>query len=417
MIDYLNLKRINAPYHLEITRAITRVADSGWYVLGKEVADFESEYAAYIGTKHCVGCGNGLDALTLIFRAYKEMDVLKEGDEVIVPANTYIASILSITENNLVPVLVEPRLDNLQMDDRLVEAAITPRTRAILLVHLYGRNSLTSGIQSLCDRHHLKLIEDNAQAHGCGYSQFTIDDSRLAGNSTNNDSSSEEQAAQNSQPSGHACQLRLTGSLGDAAAHSFYPTKNLGAMGDGGAVTTNDEALATTIRAMANYGSAEKYRFTYRGVNSRLDELQAAVLRVKLKHLDRDNLRRKAIAGYYYEHIDNPLIALPGKQEWERASALTPDGLCRNEACVYHIFPILSPKRDALQDYLQQNGVGTMVHYPIPPHQQLCYKTWNNLSLPITEEIHHTELSIPCNPTMTDNEVKEVVDLLNAFSI
>jgi dTDP-4-amino-4,6-dideoxygalactose transaminase len=379
-IPYLSLQAVTAMHGDEIQDAVACVVASGWYLQGEANARFEREYADYIGTKHCVGCANGLDALTLIFRAYKEMGVLHDGDEVIVPANTYIASMLSITENGLTPVLVEPREDTLQLDETLIEEAVTPRTRAILLVHLYGRNAYTPGIQRLCERHGLKLVEDNAQAQGCGN-----------------------------------CELPRTGALGDAAAHSFYPGKNLGALGDAGAVTTNDKVLADTVRALGNYGSSKKYVFPYLGRNSRLDEIQAAVLSVKLKFLDEDNARRKAIANYYYKNIDNPLIVLPGKAEWETAAPADALGSYRNEDCVYHIFPVLCERRDDLQRYLAEQGVGTMIHYPIPPHKQACYREWNNLSFPITERIHRCELSIPCNQTMTDSEVEAVCDAVNRF--
>lgn len=365
-MEYLNLGKITAMHHDEIMAAVAGVIDSGWYLQGAATAQFEHDYAAYIDTRHCVGCANGLDALTLIFRAYKEMGVLHEGDEVIVPANTYIASILSITENRLVPVLVEPRKDTLELDDALIEQAITPRTRAILLVHLYGRCAMTPLIADLCQRHRLRLIEDNAQAHGCCYGD------------------------------------RRTGSLGDAAAHSFYPGKNLGALGDGGAVTTDDDELADVVRALGNYGSSSKYVFRYQGRNSRLDEIQAAVLSVKLRYLDRDNQRRKAIAQHYYQAISHPEIQLSQVEGQDN---------------VFHIFPIFCSQRDSLQTYLRQQGIGTMIHYPIPPHQQACYKAWNHLSLPVTEAIHLTELSIPCNPTMSDEEVQTVSEALNHFAI
>ena len=366
MIPYLPLQRVTALHADEIHEAVARVIDSGWYLRGEATARFEEEYARYIGTKHCVGVANGLDALTLILRAYIYNGVLKEGDEVIVPANTYIATILSITENRLVPVLVEPSIDTLQMDDALIEQAITPRTRAVMLVHLYGRCSFTPLIADICQRHHLLLLEDNAQAHG------SVCDAVLP--------------------------HRRTGSLGDAAAHSFYPGKNLGALGDAGAVTTDDDVLAATIRSIANYGSSRKYVFDYIGRNSRIDELQAAVLSVKLKYLDEDNARRREIADRYLRSIHNPAVILP-----------TPS------SSVYHIFPVLSSRRDELQDYLSQNGVQTMIHYPIPPHRQQCYREWQHLSLPVTERIHSEELSLPCHPAMTNEEADRVVSLLNAF--
>ena len=371
MIKYLPLGEINARYDAEIREALSRVLDSGWYLKGEATRRFEQHYAEYIGSKHCIGCGNGLDALTLILRAYIEMGVMQEGDEVIVPANTYIASILAITENRLVPVLVEPSLNTLQIDDTLIEAAITPRTKAIMIVHLYGICAYTPRIADICRRHNLKLIEDNAQAHGCRFVESVAISSQHA----------------------------KTGSIGDAAGHSFYPTKNLGALGDAGAITTNDDDLAKTIETLGNYGSAKKYVFDYQGRNSRIDELQAALLDVKLKYLDAENNRRKEIASQYLNKVKNPLIRLP-KTERD---------------CVWHIFPILCERRDELQQYLTDNGVETQIHYPIPPHKQKCYKEWNTLSFPITEQIHAQELSIPCHQALTDEEFNRIIDLLNAF--
>ena len=348
----------------EINKAISDVVASGWYLNGTAVQRFEEHYRTYIGTQHCVSCGNGLDALHLILRAYKELGQLHGGDEIIVPANTYIATILAITENNLTPVLVEPDITTLEIDDNRIEAAITPRTRAIMLVHLYGRCAYTERIGNICKHHGIKLIEDNAQAHGCTYNG------------------------------------KLTGSLGDAAAHSFYPGKNLGALGDAGAVTTNDLKLAEAVRTLGNYGSSRKYVFDYQGKNSRMDEIQAAVLDVKLKYLDEDNARRKENAHYFEQHIKNDRITIP--------AALNRDN-------VYHIFPILCTERDRLQEYLKENGVQTMIHYPIPPHKQKAYKEWNALSFPITERIHREELSIPCNQTMSLNDAEQIVTLLNNF--
>ena len=348
----------------EINKAISDVVASGWYLNGTAVQRFEEHYRTYIGTQHCISCGNGLDALHLILRAYKELEQLHDGDEIIVPANTYIATILAITENNLTPVLVEPDITTLEIDDNRIEAAITPRTRAIMLVHLYGRCAYTERIGNICKQHRIKLIEDNAQAHGCTYNG------------------------------------KLTGSLGDAAAHSFYPGKNLGALGDAGAVTTNDLELAKAVRTLGNYGSSRKYVFDYQGKNSRMDEIQAAVLDVKLKYLDEDNARRKENAHYFEQHIKNDRITIP--------AALNRDN-------VYHIFPILCTERDRLQEYLKENGVQTMIHYPIPPHKQKAYKEWNALSFPITERIHREELSIPCNQTMSLDDAKLIVTLLNNF--
>lgn len=348
----------------EINKAISDVVASGWYLNGTAVQRFEEHYRTYIGTQHCISCGNGLDALHLILRAYKELEQLHDGDEIIVPANTYIATILAITENNLTPILVEPDITTLEIDDNRIEAAITPRTHAIMLVHLYGRCAYTERIGNICKHHGIKLIEDNAQAHGC------------------------------------TCNGKLTGNLSDVAAHSFYPGKNLGALGDAGAVTTNDLELAKAVRTLGNYGSSRKYVFDYQGKNSRMDEIQAAVLDVKLKYLDEDNARRKEIAHYFEQHIKNDRITIP--------AALNRDN-------VYHIFPILCTERDRLQEYLKENGVQTMIHYPIPPHKQKAYKEWNALSFPITERIHREELSIPCNQTMSLGDTKQIVTLLNNF--
>ena len=387
MVDYLNLRKITERHIDEIREAVNRIIDSGWYLKGEATHRFEEDYAQYMEAVsevaldnddrmvadghrgrhcHCVGCGNGLDALTLIFRAYKEMGRLKDGDEVVVPANTYIASILSITENGLKPILVEPDINTLEIDDKLIEQAITPRTKALLLVHLYGRCAMTERIATICRERKLLLVEDNAQAHGCTYGG------------------------------------RHTGSLGDVAAHSFYPGKNLGALGDAGAITTYDKDLADLCRALGNYGSSRKYVFPYKGKNSRIDEIQAAVLDVKLKYLDEENQRRKEIAKMYFENIKNPLIRLPMK-----------NGDADN---VFHIFPLLCKTRDRLQEYLMCKDIGTVIHYPLPPHKQECYKEWNNLSLPVTERIHREELSIPCNPYMTNEDVETVVLALNEYA-
>jgi len=391
MIKYLPLHDINARYDAEIRQAVADVLDSGWYLKGEATHHFEQHYAEYIGTRHCIGVANGLDALTLILRAYIEMGVMQEGDEVIVPANTYIASILAITDNRLVPVLVEPSLDTLQIDDTLIEQAITPRTRAVMIVHLYGRCAYTDRIGDICHRHGLKLIEDNAQAHGCWC------DAVLP----------HRFAALESQ---HV----RTGALGDAAGHSFYPGKNLGALGDAGAVTTDDDELADVIRALGNYGSHHKYVHNYLGRNSRMDELQAAILDVKLRHLDVDNQRRKEIAARYERNIVNEQVKCRFTTR-ETAYCSSRNGVSLHRDCVYHIFPVFSPRRDELQNYLADNGVETQIHYPIPPHKQKCYPKWNTLSLPITEQIHAQELSIPCHQAMTDDEVTCIIDLLNAF--
>lgn len=365
MIGYLDLQRITALHLDELQQAVGRVVSGGWYLQGKETRAFEHEFARYIGTDLCVGCGNGLDALWLILRASKELGRLHDGDEIIVPANTYIATILAITDNGLKPVLVEPRLDTFQIDPERIEAAITRRTRAVMLVHLYGQCAYTHEIGSICARHGLMLFEDNAQAHGCLF------------------------------------EGRRTGSLGHAAAHSFYPGKNLGAMGDGGAVTTDDMVLADAIHAIANYGSRRKYVFDYQGRNSRLDEVQAAVLRVKLRYLDSENARRREIARRYVAEIHHPDVVLPSKEYVETS--------------VHHIFPVLCATRDRLQEHLQQQGVQTLIHYPIPPHQQKCYKGWPALSLPVTERIHREELSLPLNQAMTDDEISQVIAAVNGY--
>ncbi|MBP5424169.1 MAG: DegT/DnrJ/EryC1/StrS family aminotransferase [Paludibacteraceae bacterium] len=370
MIPFLSLKDVTALHGTEINEAVSRVVNGGWYLQGKENERFEANYAEFIGTKYCIGCANGLDALIWIFRAYIEMGVMQPGDEVIVPANTYIATILAITENGLKPVLVEPKLNTLEIDDDLIEAAITPKTKAIAIVHLYGRNAYTDKIGALCKKYNLKLVEDNAQAHGCKHTDG-----------------------------------RVTGSIGDAAGHSFYPGKNLGALGDGGAVTTNDPELAAAVRALANYGSQKKYVFKYTGRNSRLDEIHAAVLDVKLKYLNEDNDHRRAMAKVYYDGLKNPFIELP-------------DRLADGQN-VYHLFPVLCERRDDLQDYLKDNGIGTVIHYPIPPYKQECYakEEWNTpqLSRPITEMIHNMELSLPIGPSISYDEVRTIVDLINNF--
>ena len=370
-VPFLSLKDVTAMHGDEIREAARRVIDSGWYLQGKENEAFELHYAEYIGSPFAIGCANGLDALIWIWRAYIELGVMQPGDEVILPANTYIATHLGITENGLVPVCVEPNPRTLEIDDSLIEAAITERTKAICIVHLYGRCACTQRILDLCKNYNLKLVEDNAQAHGCRFNG------------------------------------KRTGSLGDAAGHSFYPGKNLGALGDAGAVTTNDPELAAAVRALANYGSQRKYVFKYAGRNSRLDEIQAAILDVKLKYLDEDIAKRQEVARCYYERIDNPLVELPER---------LPD-----ENNVYHLFPVLvkDGKRDALHDYLAEKGIGTIIHYPIAPHKQECYarESWNvpQLSLPITEMLADSELSLPISPCMTHEQMEYVVNAINAF--
>ena len=369
MVKLLDLQTITMQHGDEYKAAVNRVIESGWFLQGNENKSFEANYAKYTGTEECITVANGLDALYLIMRAYKELGIMQDGDEIIVPANTYIATILAITKNNLVPRLVEPTWDHLEIDIDKIEEAITPRTKGVMIVHLYGRIAYNDKLGEICKKYNLKLMEDCAQSHGCTW------------NGTK------------------------TGALGDAAAHSFYPGQNLGAFGDAGAVTTSDEELACVIRALANYGSQKKYVFKYVGMNSRMSEPDAAVLNVKLKYLDEDNAQRQKLAAYYYEHINNPLIRLP-KQ--------IPD-----ENNVYHQFPIFCERRDQLQAYLAENGVQTLIHYPIPPHHQECYAevSWNTprLSLPITEKIHEQELSIPMNQVVTKEEAKIVVEAINKF--
>lgn len=368
-INYLELKRVTAMHAHEIQQAVNHVVNSGWYLQGEAVSTFEAEYAKYCGAQHCVGCANGLDALTLTFRTLITLGRMEEGDEVIVPANTYIASILSVTENRLTPVLVEPRLNTFQIDDRLIEQAITPRTRAILVVNLYGRNALTDTIIRLCTKYNLQLVIDNAQGHGLSLPHGTLHSAALPSPSV--------------------------------VCHSFYPGKNLGALGDGGAITTDDETLATLFRTIANYGSSRKYVFDYCGRNSRLDELQAAVLSVKLKYLDADNALRRNAAQRLIGEVSNPLITMPSAE------------YCHDN--VFHIFPVLVKSPDTLQRHLQDHGIGTMRHYPIPPHQQACYQAWAALHLPITEQIHREEVSIPCNQTLTTEELTHIIFAMNSY--
>ncbi|MBO4850403.1 MAG: DegT/DnrJ/EryC1/StrS family aminotransferase [Prevotella sp.] len=365
MVDYLNLARRVARRQEEYKRAVEQVIEQGWFILGRQLLAFEEEYAQYIGTKHCVGVGNGLDALTLIYRACMELGRMEEGDEVIVPANTYIASILAIAENGLVPVLADANPVTMQVDDRQLESLITKRTRSVMIVHLYGRCAYTKHIEDICKKHQLLLVEDNAQAQGCRYGNIR------------------------------------TGALGYAAGHSFYPTKNLGAMGDAGAITTNDDQLADMVRTLRNYGSKKKYVFEHLGRNSRMDEIQAAVLRVGLQHLDEDNRRRQEVAQSYNDGICQRAVQKP---------AIAPQ-----EENVWHIYPILCDLRDKLRGFLAQQGVEAQVHYPIPPHQQGCCTNWRYESLDVTERIHHTELSLPMGPELTDEDVMRVVEAVNKF--
>lgn len=401
MIKFLDIKAINDSFEPELSNAIMRVLDSGWYLMGNEVKAFEKEYGEYIGTKHCIGVANGLDALRLIFKAYIEMEIMEEGDEVIVPSNTYIASILAITDNRLKPVLVEPDINTYNIDPYRIEEKITKHTKGILIVHLYGQNAMHPEIQRLVEKYDLKLIEDNAQAAGAWYPPPKS-------------------------PEGGLLEIhhhKRTGSLGNAAGHSFYPGKNLGCLGDGGAVTTNDDELASVIRPLANYGSNKKYINDYQGLNSRLDEIQAAVIRTKLSRLDKDNQRRHEIARYYLNNITNPEIILPSCNP--ETETRNPQLGTRNSehatnipqlSHVWHLFVIRTSKRDELQQYLTENGIQTLIHYPIPPHKQLAYKEWNLLNYPITEQIHEEVLSLPLSPVMTDDERNLLIEIINKFN-
>ena len=361
MIKFLDLEKVNNRYREEIDKRIKSILDKGWYLQGEWDKTFEDNFAKFCGVKHCIGCANGLDALNLIIRGYG----FGAGDEIIVPANTYIASILAISENGCTPVLVEPDINTYNINPELIEEKITDKTKAIMVVHLYGQAVQMGKIWNLAKKYNLKIIEDSAQAHGALYNG------------------------------------KRTGSLGDASGFSFYPGKNLGCMGDGGCVTTNDDELAARIRAIANYGSDRKYHHIYKGINSRLDEIQAAILDVKLPYLDNDNKRRREISKFYRENIKNPKIILPKVYD--------------EKSHVWHIFAIRCEKRDKLQKYLEENGIQTNIHYPTPPHKQGAYKEWENQSYPVSEEIHRTELSLPISPVMTDDEIEKVVRIANAF--
>lgn len=366
MIPFLDLKSINTQYAEELKKACSKVIDSGWYIMGSELTAFEQEFAAYCGTKYAIGVANGLDALTLVLRAWKALGRLKAGDEVIVQANTYIASILAITENDLVPVLVEPDPATFNLASATVAAAITPNTKAILPVHLYGQLSPMPDLLAIARKHNLLVLEDCAQAHGA------------------------------------EIQGKRAGNWGDAAGFSFYPGKNLGALGDGGAITTNHEELAQTIKALRNYGSHKKYENLYKGVNSRLDEIQAAMLRVKLPYLEAETIRRQHIAQTYRSGIMNPLVTLPN--------------VIDELAHVWHLFVVRCEKREALQAYLAEKGIQTLIHYPVAPHKQQAYSQWNSISLPLTEEIHQQVLSLPLDPTMSDESVAKVISAVNGFN-
>ncbi|NDP28192.1 MAG: DegT/DnrJ/EryC1/StrS family aminotransferase [Flavobacterium sp.] len=372
MIKFLDLRKINEPYEVAFQEKLKSVLESGWYILGKEVVAFERHFATYCGTKHCIGVGNGFDALVLIFKGYIQLGKLQKGDEVIVPANTYIASILAILQADLVPVLVEPRLETYNINPDLIAEKITSKTKAILVVHLYGQLAEMNPINKIAHQHNLMVIEDAAQAHGAiSDFRFQISDFIKSGN------------------------------LSGAAAFSFYPGKNLGTLGDGGAVTTNDTELAKVIQSLRNYGSEEKYKNEYVGINSRLDELQAAFLSIKLPHLDTENNIRRAIANRYISEIKNDKIILPF---WD---------LSDNH--VFHLFVIRTEKRDELQQFLLDNGIQTMIHYPIPPHQQKAFLAWNHLSFPITEKIHNEILSLPMSPVLTIKEVDFIIKILNQY--
>lgn len=367
MIPFLDLKKVNQQYAQELKEAANRVIDSGWYILGKEVESFESEFSAYCTTKHCIGVANGLDALNLIFRAYKELGIMKAGDEVIVPANTYIASILAISENDLVPVLVEPNPTTYNLDATLLENYITDKTRAILSVHLYGLVSGISELKTLANKHNLKLVEDCAQAHGAIYKGEKV------------------------------------GCLGDAAGFSFYPGKNLGALGDGGAVTTSDDELSETVKALRNYGSEAKYVNKYQGLNSRLDEIQAALLSVKLKYLNSELNARRRVASHYLANINNDAISLPVVDN--------------QESHVWHLFVIQCEQREKLQQYLTESGIQSSIHYPIPPHKQAAYEGMFEESYPVTEQIHEQIISLPLSSVISVDEVNQVIELINRFKV
>jgi dTDP-4-amino-4,6-dideoxygalactose transaminase len=363
MIKFLDLKKINDSFEPELSSKVKAVLDSGWYLFGNQVNNFEQEYSRYVGVSHTITVANGLDALRLILQAYIELGKLSPGDEVIVPANTFIATVLAVTDCGLTPILVEPDIKSYNIDPVDLTRKLTSRTKAVIIVHLYGQCAMTPEIQSIVDLNGLLLIEDNAQAIGCTY------------------------------------RTKKTGSLGVAAGHSFYPGKNLGAIGDAGAVTTSDTSLARVVKALANYGSEEKYIHSYQGLNSRMDEIQAAVLCVKLKRLDHDNARRKEIANYYLTNISNPAVILP--------KVLSDH--------VWHLFVVRCNVRDKLQSYLADKEVQTIIHYPIPPHKQEAYSGWSHMTLPITELIHREVLSLPISPVMTDEEARHVVELINDF--
>jgi dTDP-4-amino-4,6-dideoxygalactose transaminase len=405
MIKFNNIQKITSSFEPELSQAISCVVKRGWFLLGEEVKEFEREYGNFIGSPNCIAVANGLDALRLILKAYIELKFMKEGDEVIVPSNTYIASILAITDNRLKPILVEPDINSYNIDFNLLEQHITPRTRAIMVVHLYGRSCWSSQLEEVAAVYNLKIIEDNAQAAGAYYiPDFQSSEVReLNGNIKTLEHRDKETK-------------KRTGSLGDAAGHSFYPGKNLGALGDGGAVTTSDNELAAVVRALANYGSLKKYVHDFKGFNSRLDEIQAAVLRVKLPRLDLDNQHRRDIAQYYIDHIINPDIILPGTKNQELGTiSLRHVSSNLNLEHVWHLFVIRHPKRDKLQKYLAENDIQTLIHYPVPPHKQKAFIEWNKMTLPISETIHKEVLSLPINQILTFDEADEVIEVTNRF--
>ena len=365
MITFLDLQKINSQYREELKEAAEKVINSGWYLLGEELNQFEHKYAEFCGTKYALGVANGLDSLRLIFRSYMVLGEMRKGDEVIVPSNTYIASILSISEEGLVPVLVEPNLNTFNLDSARIEAAITSRTKAVLTVHLYGQNSIDQQMIDICKKYNLKLLEDCAQSHGAVWNG------------------------------------KMSGSHGDAAGHSFYPGKNLGALGDAGAITTNDDNLFKVIKALRNYGSHKKYENNYRGLNSRLDEIQAAFLNIKLKYLPIETKRRKELAKIYLENIKTDKLILPT--------------VLNEEGHVWHLFTVRVKNRSGFMEYLEKNYIQTLIHYPIPPHLQKAYLEWNNLSFPISEQIHQEIISLPLSPVMTDEEVMRVCSVINTY--
>lgn len=366
MIKFLDLQKVNLQYQAELTAAFDRVLNSGWFIMGKELEKFEEEFARYCGTKYCIGVANGLDALILILEGYRELGIMKEGDEIIVPSNTYIASILAISKAGLKPVLCEPNINTYLLDAGLIESLITDRTKGILPVHLYGQLCDMDAINAIAAKHSLKVIEDSAQSHAAVY------------------------------PNG-----KKSGNLGDASGFSFYPGKNLGALGDAGAITTNDEELATVLKALRNYGSHKKYQNLYKGINSRLDELQAALLAVKLKYLDQETLRRREAANYYLQYIKNDKIVLPV--------------VTSPEAHVFHVFVVRVQNRQHFQQYLIENKIETIIHYPIPPHQQPAYKDLGMLEFPLSELIHKEIISLPLSPVMSEKDIKYVVDIINKY--